>query len=57
MFKFEKIHEGSDFTKNTLRKRHKVSFRPNVEPFSPFLEQNVHHIWESAYMCAQESKG
>ena len=57
MFKFEKIHDQSDFTKTTSCKRHKVSFRPNMGPFSPFLEQNVHHIWERAYMRAQESKG
>ena len=55
MFKFEKTHEQSDFTENTLCKRRKVPFRLNMRHFSPFLEQNVHHIWERAYMHAQES--
>ena len=40
-----------------LSVKHKVSFRLNMGPFSPFLEQNVHHIWEHTYMRAQESKG
>ena len=44
-----------NFTKNTSCKkckRHldKVSFRPNMEPFSTFFVQNVHHLWERAYM-------
>ena len=33
-----------------------VSFRPNMGPFSPFLEQNVHHIWERA-LRSQRVKG